>query len=163
MTSSPKAPILPDSTPSDQGLGVHQFPAGGVDEDHPVLHFFEALPVHHMAALLIERHVEGENVAFCKNLLQRDILGNPLQLLAWIGVISQDLAPKPGEIFRHRPSDVPSAHNTHCQAAQLPPLEPVDGVVVDPFPAMACLAWRRHISMSSTAKSPPRWGHRPLY
>src|SRR5699024_3136042 len=46
-------PHLPALDGLDEGGGVDQVPPGGVDEDDPVLHFGEALPVDDVVVLRI--------------------------------------------------------------------------------------------------------------
>ena len=63
----------------EEGLGVEQRAAPGVDDERAVLHLLDASAIEEMVRVRVERRVERDDVALLQQFVERNVVGGGLR------------------------------------------------------------------------------------
>ena len=116
--------------PGDEGIAVDQLAAGGVDDHRAGLHGRNGFGIDQMMVLLRGVGVQGNDVAFSQQGLQRHILGDLLHLVVLIQVVGQQAAAEAGQVLQHRAADASRADDAHRAGGDVPADLTLQGVIL---------------------------------
>ena len=97
----------------DEGGGVDERPARGVDDDDAILHARELLGADHVLVLGEAGGVQRDHVGAGQKLVERHVLDAPAQAVLRVGVAGDDSAPEAGEALADGLTDGACAHDAH--------------------------------------------------
>ena len=96
-----------------QSVSINQLAAGGVDNQHAILHPGERLAVQQMIVLLRRVGVQGDHIRAGKQLLQRNIIRVFFRLRIPVGIVAEDFAAKARQMLNDSGADMAGTDDPH--------------------------------------------------
>ena len=121
--------VLPDAR--DQVIGLDEAAAGGVDQDHAVLHLLDGLEINHVVGAVHEGAVQGDEVAGGKQGVEIHI-GHEGQVGILVHVVGNHLHAEALADPRHGRADLAGAHNAGGLAVEVDAQKSLEAEVILP-------------------------------
>ena len=116
----------------DEGFGIDEFSAAGIDDEHAFFHHFYCVVIDHVDVVGGEGAVKGDNVGLAVDLFERQIFKIILFGGLEIGeeVVGDDFNAEPLEDFSENEADFPGSYNAESFTPEVESEESIDGEVV---------------------------------